>query len=165
MTLVHKMERKGWKRHELAHLDILTSKYTEKHRTEDIWLYRFRIIFLTIVEIVISVFFIPIFLIAPNALLALILFALGLVFGFLFEHLIIGLEHLEPKHHLRAAIIIPLVGVVNLLLFMAAGNGLKKVWPVAPQQGIILPAAVFLVGFFIPYTWHLWMNKQDTHTT
>ncbi len=87
---------------------------------------------------------------------------IGLVFGLIFNFLIIDLEHLEQKHHLVAALIIPIVAVVNLLIMTWIINGIRNIWDM-PLAGSTITESIIYVGFFIaPYLYSL-LKGQITY--
>ncbi len=80
-----------------------------------------------------------------------IVILLALVMGTLYNFLIKDIGHLEAKHHLLAAVIIPLIALANVLVMVLAGNKLIAQAQInnEPHNAVIM-ALVFAVSFILP---------------
>lgn len=79
--------------------------------------------------------------------------ALGLLMGFLYNYLIIDIQHLEQKHHLIAGILLPLIALVNVFGIVLVANKLLKTAKFAQAAAPLNPwlvGVVFAVAFVVP---------------
>lgn len=84
---------------------------------------------------------------------------IGLVFGLIFNFLILDLEHLEPKHHLAAALLIPLVATINLFIMTFIVNLLRDIWGLPLTGGALTESIIYVVFFIGPFLYSLFTGK------
>lgn len=75
----------------------------------------------------------------------------GFMFGFLFNLLIIGIEHLKYRHHIIAGIFIPLLAVVDIVLILRISERISVIMKQAIQYDISKVVIVFIALFILPY--------------
>ncbi|MFH1133237.1 MAG: hypothetical protein V1735_01990 [Nanoarchaeota archaeon] len=155
------LARKGWTSAELEHYHKLRSLYHAKQQKEQVRLYWFSLILLLAMMLVITILFLPILMLTPTSLFSLMMLLLGLLFGFLFEHLILGMEKLGRRHHAFAAAIIPLCAAVTLALLVIVTNSLRTVFPFLVRQSAWLPALLFTTAFLLPYLMHEFLARHE----
>ena len=84
---------------------------------------------------------------------------IGFVFGLIFNFLILDLEHLEPKHHLAAALLIPLVATINLFIMTFIVNLLRDIWGLPLAGGALSESIVYVVFFIGPFLYSLFTGQ------
>ncbi len=108
----------------------------------------------------IAVFLIPFLLLLNRLLLDILIIIIAASFGALFSYIIIGVEHLEKRHHILAFLIILLMGLLNITISVsvadkaAAITGLQK----SPASVLVL-SLLYLVSFLTPYIAQLVLAK------
>lgn len=85
--------------------------------------------------------------------------AVGLVFGLVFNFLVIDIEHLEPRHHLTAALLIPIVAALNLFIMTSLTNIFRGIWELPQAGGALTESAAYAALFLAPYLYSLWRGK------
>ncbi|MFH1408998.1 MAG: hypothetical protein ABIH34_03760 [Nanoarchaeota archaeon] len=153
MARHHELLKKGWKKHEIQKTEDIIASHKFTHQKQEKRWYYASVILLILANILISLFLLPLMIITPTILFSLLMFFIGFIFGFFFEHLVLGMEHIQPKHKRRAAILIPLVAFIDLVLLTILGNWLRQFF-VLTQPASLLPAFVFVGGFILPYLLH-----------
>ncbi|MBS3164503.1 hypothetical protein J4439_03660 [Candidatus Woesearchaeota archaeon] len=90
---------------------------------------------------------------------------IGLLFGLVFNFLVQDIEHLEPKHHYFAALLIPLVAAVNLFIMTFLVNALRGIWELPLTGGAVSESLAYAIMFIIPYLATLLRGKKTTSRT
>jgi hypothetical protein len=75
----------------------------------------------------------------------------GFAFGFLFNLLIIGVEHLKARHSIIAGIFIPLLAVLDIVLIIRIIGLISAFFDTPPVFNMPMIVAVFITSFVIPY--------------
>lgn len=150
-TKLH-LREKGWGEKEVTHAEEVLERtaHYDKHFSKMVfWSALLVIIF---GNIVISLILIPFLIVLNQWILYALLVVLAGIAGFLYNFLITDIGHLEWKHHLWAAIIVPLVALTNMLVMVAISNRFITDLQVQnPPHNIWIVAAVFAVVFVLPY--------------
>ncbi|MBU0980460.1 MAG: hypothetical protein KJ709_06640 [Nanoarchaeota archaeon] len=154
-----RLHDKGWTQKEIDHTEKIISKYKKKHRSQEITWFWLTFFILAVFILLISVFFLPVMLITPPLLVSIVMLFVGLVFGFVFEHVVFGMQHLSRRHHAIALIVLPLLAVVKLSLVGVLSNWLRQFLPFVQPQNALIPAMLFVVGFLLPYMVRYWFEN------
>lgn len=85
--------------------------------------------------------------------------AIGLVFGLVFDFLVIDIEHLEPRHHLTAALLIPIVAALNLFIMTSLTNIFRGIWDLPQAGGALTESIAYAALFLTPYLLSLLRGK------
>src|SRR3989338_8245938 len=154
-NLIKRLEKKGWEKEEIAkaveiihnakQLKTPESRFLEKRVY---WILLFAII---AANFAISVALIPILMALRGVLLYFIIILLGAVFGLLFELVIRGIEHLERKHHILLAVLIPLIAIANAFVISNISNHFIKILNLRNAHNSIAIAAAYAASFVLPY--------------
>ena len=143
---------KGWKKSDINKtLKIIERAKKNKHpqiKVLDKFVYWFSLLIAIIGNLVISISLIPVLIVLKGPQLYLVIIALGLAFGLLFELLIRTIENLEIKHHLFLGIIIPIISIIN---FIIISNNMKELIGIESPQDPIITGAVYTIAFILPY--------------
>ena len=150
------LKKKGWKEEDIERAESLieSGKLYDKSRSLpriNRMLFSFAIVILLICNLLVSLFLIPFLFVLKGTFLYLIVGTLGFVFGLLFNFLIRDLEHLELKHHLFAAIFIPIVAVVNIFVMVSASLAVSEIIAIPIEEHPIIMSSVYVVAFLGPY--------------
>jgi len=89
-------------------------------------LYWTTILVLAVCNFLISVLIVPLLLVVNRPAVYITIGALGFFFGFVFNLLISKVGHLETRHHVFAAVFIPLVSVINIFILVALTNRISS---------------------------------------
>lgn len=126
-------------------------KYIAHARSSTRILYLLALLVLVVFNFLIFLLLVPLAIFMDSLQRHVVVGLIGLVFGLIFNFLVIDLEHLEPRHHLTAALLIPIVATVNLFIMTFLVNSLRGIWEL-PQAGGALTESVAYAAFFIgPY--------------
>ena len=109
------------------------------------------LVFLALFNLVGCFFLIPFLMLFDGFYLYVVVACFGLVFGFLFNLLIQGIEHFRHSHHIIAGIFIPLMAVIDILIILRIVERINEVLvkPVEYSVGQII--IVFVFAFVFPY--------------
>jgi hypothetical protein len=113
--------------------------------------YWMALLVLTIANLFVAIVLIPFLLALEPVPLYLIIMLLGLIIGMIFNHLIKDIEHLEKKHHIFAAIFIPLVGVIDIVIVVSIANKLAEILLLKMKTDALTVSLVFVASFLFPY--------------
>ena len=159
-----KLAKKGWTKKEIEKtsqiLDNINSKHIKYYKSSSQILYWMVLVVLTVCNFVVAVVLIPFLLVINPMQFYMINILLGLVFGLLFNTLINDIEHLERRHHIIAAIFIPFVSLINILIMTSVANRLAEMLKLTSNANPLLASLVFVVAFIAPYTIGIIRDKK-----
>ncbi|MBR9690285.1 hypothetical protein GOV08_01235 [Candidatus Woesearchaeota archaeon] len=102
---------------------------------------------------IISVILIPFLVTITNKVaLGVIIFAISLSFGFLFNVLLKDIEALDMEHHIIAGIFIPALALINIFVITNVSNHFIKLLNIQSQHSPFVIGAVYIIGFLTPFT-------------
>jgi len=107
---------------------------------------------LALFNLVGCVFLIPLFIFLEGPFLIGCVAAFGLLFGMLFNLLVLGLEHFEHRHNIIAGIFIPLLAVIDIALILKIVSGLSDTIVISPYNTgkiILIYLGVFMLPYFV----------------
>ncbi|MBD3249527.1 hypothetical protein GF336_05765 [Candidatus Woesearchaeota archaeon] len=101
---------------------------------------------------IVSMALIPFLLLIDKLTLNVVIVFIGLGMGLLFNLLINDIEHIDEKHHYIAAIMLPLLAVVNFFLMMEVSEyiGNKLELPVVRESALLI-GLLYAAAFLLPY--------------
>ena len=154
-NLVKRLEKKGWRKKEIVRA-VGIIRNAKQNKPHDIKFLEERIYWVLLAVIIaanfaISIALIPVLIALNGAFLYLVLMVLGIVFGLLFELVIRSIEHLEKKHHLLLAVLIPLIALANAFVISNVSNDLMSTLSLANLHNSLAVALVYSVSFVLPY--------------
>lgn len=164
-NLVRRLEKKGWKKRDIiTAVDIIYD--AKKNKPSDITFLEKRIYWILLVAIIaanfaISVALIPVLMALKGTFLYIILIVLGVVFGLLFELVIRSIEHIEKKHHLLLAVLIPLIALANAFVISNISNNLMATLSLANLHNSLVVALVYSISFVLPYIVYRFVLKIE----
>ncbi len=143
---------KGWHEAEIKKAETLLEQ-TEKH---DVFFSKIifwsALVVIVFANLIVSLILIPFLIVLNKWLLYILIVVLAGTIGFLYNFLVLDIGHLEKKHHLLAGIIVPLLGLINVIIMVIISNQFikdLKVQNTTHNPWII--ALVFAVAFIAPY--------------
>ncbi|MCP3686215.1 MAG: hypothetical protein GY861_26510 [bacterium] len=114
-------------------------------------LYWITLLVLLICNFLVALVLMPFLLATTRFELYIVIIILGLFFGFLFNLLITNIENLEKKHHVIAAIFIPLIAVIDLHIIIKAVNKIAYILQLPIHQNAVVVASVYVIALLTPY--------------
>ncbi|MBI2101746.1 hypothetical protein HYT53_03985 [Candidatus Woesearchaeota archaeon] len=164
-NLVKRLEKKGWRKKEIVRA-VGIIRDAKQNKPHDIKFLEERIYWVLLAVIItanfaISIALIPVLVALNGAFLYLVLMVLGIVFGLLFELVIRSIEHLEKKHHLLLAVLIPLIALANAFVISNMSNNLMSKLSLANLHNSIVIALVYSVSFVLPYIVYRFVLKIE----
>ena len=128
-------------------------------------LYWVTILVLAVCNFLISVLIVPLLLVVNRPAVYITIGALGFFFGFVFNLFISKVGHLEIRHHLFAAIFIPLVSVINIFILVALTNRISSLLKMGLEVNSLLIAVIYVGAFMLPYLYYSNKLRHDKKAT
>lgn len=149
------LKKEGWTKDEIKEAqDILDrAKHHDVHFSKIVFWSALFVIILG--NISVSLILLPFLIVFHTWILYSVVALIALVMGSLYSFLITDIGHLERKHHILAAIIVPLIALSNILVIVLISNTYMTELPVTntPHNQWIV-SAIFAVAFIIPFASH-----------
>lgn len=162
-NLVRRLKKRGWAEKDIkkaveiaqsARINRLSkSSFLEKR------IYWILLLVIIAVNFAVSIALIPLLMALKGVFLYFVLVIIGLFFGFILEIVIRSIEHLEKKHHLALALIIPLTAVVNIFIITGIANNLSNILSIKNTQNPTAIAIVYAFSFTVPYVFQKFFLK------
>ena len=161
MKETHEKEVKGERDIKPYRLNLEYNRehYTRYSKQAARILYWLVLLMLTICNFLIFIILIPFILILKSTHLFLIIGAIGLVFGLIFNFLINDIEHLEPKHHRFAAAFIPIIAIINIFMLISIERFISGVYPYS-NMDIFYASLIYVIMFMLPYVLGVLKKKR-----
>lgn len=164
-NLIKRLEKRGWNKKEISKA-VGIIQNAKQNKSKDISFIEKRIYWILLVVIIvanfaISVALIPILITLKGMLLYFVLGLLGIIFGLLFELVIRSIEHLEKKHHVFLAILIPLIALTNILIVLNISNKLAFTLGLKNIQNSIMIVFIYSASFVLPYIIYRFILKIE----
>jgi len=154
-NLIKRLEKKGWGKKEIKRAVGIIQKAKESKSKHTLMLekqaYWILLIVIIVANFAIAISLIPVLMLLSGAFLYLVIIVLGIVFGLLFELVIRSMEHLEIKHHIALAVLIPVVALINIITITNVSNNLTKTLRLKNLQNPTIVALIYAVSFVLPY--------------
>ena len=154
-NLINRLKKKGWSKkeidktveiiHNAKQLKTPETRFLEKR------VYWILLVLIIAANFAISIALIPLFMVLKGMFLYFVVIVLGVVFGLLFEIVIRSIEHLEKKHHVFLAILIPLVALANVFVVTRISNNLTSTLNLVNLQNPLIVGLIYAVSFVLPY--------------
>ncbi|MBI2659880.1 hypothetical protein HYX07_01845 [Candidatus Woesearchaeota archaeon] len=154
-NLVDRLEKKGWSRKDIiGTVEII--KNAKKSKPKDAIFLEKRIFWILLVLIItanfaVSVALLPLLVALKGIFVYAVIIMLGIFLGLLFEMVIRGMEHLEMRHHLFLAVLIPATAMANIFIIAGISNNLARALNLASIHSPIIISTVYSVSFVLPY--------------
>ena len=164
-NLIRRLKKKGWSEKDIkkaveiaqnARLNRLNKlSFLEKR------IYWILLLVIIAVNFAISVALIPLLIALKGIFLYAVVIILGLFFGLILELVIRSIEHLEKKHHVFLAFIIPLIALINLFIITGIANNFSNILNIRNIQNPITITLIYTVSFTTPYLFHRFFLKTE----
>lgn len=164
-NLIKRLEKRGWNKKEISKA-VGIIKNAKQNKSRDIKFLDKRIYWLLLIVIIaanfaISIALIPLLIVLRGIFLYFILIVLGIVFGLLFELVIRSIEHLEKRHHIFLAFLIPVIALVNIFFISKISNDLMITLSLKNLHTPIIIALVYSASFVLPYIVYRFILKIE----
>ncbi|HLD39957.1 MAG TPA: hypothetical protein VJB13_02345 [Candidatus Nanoarchaeia archaeon] len=144
--------QKGWREEELRKADAILEQSTKRDVFFSKIVFWSALVVIVFANLLISVILIPFLLALYDWALYGIVTILALCIGFLYNFLITDIGLLETAHHRLASIIVPLIGMGNVIIMVLVSNRfIESVHLNNQPHSPWVTAAVFGVAFILPY--------------
>lgn len=149
-----RLRKRGWSDEEIEHAHGVIRRADERkhpaHAFLEVAVFWGLILVTIVATFLISIGILPLLMILPPWLVALLLAILGLCVGALFALLIKDIEWIEGRHHVFNIIILTVIAFLNLWLIM------RKLEAYLPEQEpLLLFSALFAASLLAPYLFHI----------
>lgn len=164
-NLIKRLEKRGWSGKEIEKAVDIIQNAKEGKSSANIFLekkiYWVLLIVIIAANFAVSIALIPLFIALKGAFLYFVLIVLGVIFGLLFELVIRSIEHLERRHHLVLAVLIPLIALANIFIVSKISNNLAITFQLANFQNPILISIIYAASFVLPYIIYRFVLKME----
>ena len=154
-NLVRRLEKRGWSNKEITKaVNIIENAKHNKTKENSFLEKRVYWVLLAVIiagNFAISVALIPLLFALKWMILYILIIILGISFGLLFELVIRTIEHLEKKHHLFLAVMIPLVALGSTFLIARVSNDLISKLGLNNSHEPMIVGLIYAVSFVLPY--------------
>ena len=164
-NLIKRLEKKGWNKKEIIKTVGIIRNAKQNKTKENLFLEK-RIYWILLAVIVtanfaISVALIPILMALNGMPLYFTIILLGIIFGLFFELVIRSIEHLERKHHLFLAVLIPLTALANAFAISNTSNNLSKTLNLTNMHNSMAIALAYASSFVLPFIVYRFVLKIE----
>ena len=155
--ITENLRKKGWSNEEIEKtIDIMDSeekqqKHVQMKKDMNKVIYWTVLLVLTIGNFLISIIMIPFLLLLETYQVEVIVITIGLVFGLLFNLIIRDIEHIEPKHHLGAAVFIPALAIINIFVMVSVANSFSARLSLETSKNPVVVSLFYIGAFILPY--------------
>ena len=164
-NLIKRLEKRGWSKkdisktvdiiHNSKQLKTVETRFLEKR------IYWILLVIIIFANFAVSIALIPILMVLSGFLLYLMIITIGIVFGLLFELVIRSIEHLEKKHHLFLAILIPSTALANIFVIARISNYLNRTLNLINFNNPVIIAIAYAASFVLPYLVYRFILKIE----
>ena len=164
-NLIKRLEKRGWSSKEIEKaVGIIQNAKQNKNKAnlfleKRIYLVLFAIILAS--NFAISIALIPLLIALNGMILYFLIMVLGIIFGLLFELVIRSMEHLEKRHHITLAFLIPITALINVFIISRLSNNLMEKLNLKNIHTPIIIALVYAVSFVLPYIIYRFVLKIE----
>ena len=164
-NLRKRLEKRGWQKQEIEKAIGIIKKAKQNKTKESLFLER-RIFWILLIVVIaanfaISVALMPLLIALKGFALYFVIVVLGIVFGLVFELVIRSIEHLESRHHLVLAVLIPLIALANVLLISGLSNDLALRLDLQNIHSSFIIGLVYAISFALPYLIYRFILKIE----
>ena len=154
MKVIKKKElkEKGWTEKEIQDTEDILDKEKEYDVHFSKIVFWSALIVIIFANLIVSLVLIPFLIVLNKWVLFVTIIMLAGTVGFLYNLLINDIGHLQRRHHILAAIIIPILTLANMITMVLVSNRFIRDLNVDNvQHNPWVIAIVFAVAFIIPY--------------
>jgi len=170
-SLKHRLLEKGWTEEEIEKTmgvlydDEKHEKHVHFRKATHPIIYWVGLFVAIIGNFILTVALIPFLMILNSQQLYVILGVVGLVFGYLFHHIVRDIEHIDEKHHLAAGISIPALALAIVFFMTTVANRFNEIINNPNPHNPWILSIVYLICFAAPYAIYkirdlIWESKH-----
>ena len=164
-NLIKRLEKRGWSSKEIEKaVGIIQNAKQNKSKANLFLEKRIYLVLLIIIlssNFAISITLIPLLIALNGVILYFLIMVLGIIFGLLFELVIRSIEHLERKHHITLAFLIPITAFINVFVISKLSNNLIEKLNLKNIHTPIIIALVYAISFVLPYIIYRFVLKIE----
>ena len=164
-NLIKRLEKRGWSGKEIEKaVGIIQDAKQNKSKASLFLEKRIYLLLLIIIlasNFAVSIAMVPLLIALNGMALYFLIVVLGIIFGLLFELVIRSVEHLEKKHHIMLAFLIPITALINIFIISGLSNGLTGKLNLRNTHTPIIIALVYAVSFVLPYIIYRFVLKME----
>jgi len=137
-----------------SHKRMLVGRFQKQKETAaslELLVYWSSLAMLALFNLVGVFFMIPFIMFFDGVTLFACVAGFGFVFGFLFNLLIMGIEHFKLRHHLIAGLFIPVLAVVDIVLIVRIVERINMMLAIPLNINIPVIVMAFIFSFVLPY--------------
>ncbi|MBI2654486.1 hypothetical protein HYX02_06805 [Candidatus Woesearchaeota archaeon] len=167
-NLIKRLKKRGWSKkeiekaveiiHNAKQLKTPGTRFLEKR------IYWILFVVFIVANFAVSIALMPLLIALQGFTLYFAIIILGVVFGFLFELVIRSIEHLEKKHHMFLAILIPAVALTNVFVISRASNNLTAMLGLRNANNPAVIAIVYAASFVFPYVVYRFVLRVEYYS-
>ena len=160
------LQKKGWTKKEINEAERITEERKLHDKSRSLVYFNKAVFWAVILVVVvcnfiISFLLVPLLLVLNQQTMDILAVIIGLGFGALFNVLAIDIEHVEIKHHLLAALIVPGLALLNIVFMTRMANSLNNVLQITAQRpDPITISVLYVAAFLAPYLWSALVRKR-----
>lgn len=139
----------------------VVEKYALYKESHNRLLYWTTILVLAICNFLISILIVPLLLVVNQPQVFVIIAMLGFFFGFVFNLLVTKIEHLEIKHHVFAAVFIPVISIINIFILVNLTNKLVSITKIGSSQNSLTISIIYVAAFMLPYLYGITIKPKE----
>lgn len=144
--------QKGWAEKDLQKAEDILEKTSAHEIFFSKIIFWSALVVIVFANLLVSFVLIPFLIVLSKWILIFTIVVMAGVIGFLYNFLILDIKHLEKKHHLAAAVIIPVIALANVFLMVIISNKFIADLQVdTPPHNPAVVGIVFGVAFILPY--------------
>lgn len=114
---------------------------------------------------IISIILIPFLITITNKIaLSVIIFAISLSFGFLFNILLKDIEGIDEEHHIIAGVFIPALALINIFVITNVANHFITALNIQQSHNPFIIGVIYISAFITPYLIDKLLNKNIAKT-
>ena len=167
-NLIKRLKKRGWAEKDIKKAIEIAQSARLKRLSKSSFLekriYWVLLLVIIAVNFAVSISLIPLLITLKGNFLYFVLIILGLFFGLVLEIVIRSIEHLEKKHHIALALIIPLTALINIFIITEIANNLSNILSIKNTQNPTAIAIVYAAFFAAPYIFHRFFLKTEYYT-
>lgn len=164
-NLVKRLEKRGWEKKEISKAVEIIHNAKQLKSAENSFLgkriYWVLLIIIIAANFAISIALIPVLIALSGMRLYFIVAMLGVIFGLLFELVIRSIEHLEKRHHIFLAVLIPFIALINLFIITNISNNFMTKLDLANLHNSFIVSTAYAVSFVLPYIIYRFVLKIE----
>ena len=164
-NLETRLLRKGWNKKDLDKAIKIIKSAKKNKEPHTVFLekkiYWVLLIVIVTANFAISIGLLPLLIVLHDYILYSVILMIGVMFGLVFELVIRSIEHLEKKHHLFLAFLIPASALISAFIISKISNDVVSKLGISNYHAPIVIALVYALSFVAPYILYRFVFKIE----